>query len=242
MVIGYATRKAWTIPASLGLELLLVGAAVAVPFIYTEALPPVQLARFIMAPSSPAPPPLEPMARAAHAAATSAAPALQPVFREPSRIPTQIAAIVDEPPAPSAAVASCSNCVVGGTGAMSNMLDSLIGKPSAPAAPKAAETPKLKSVEPVRVSKGVQEAKLIKQVIPPYPRMAVIARISGTVHLVGVIARDGTIQSLQVISGPPLLSQAALEAVRQWRYKPTLLNGETVEVIAPIDVNFILGQ
>lgn len=72
--------------------------------------------------------------------------------------------------------------------------------------------------------------------------MAVIARISGTVRLQGIIGKDGSIQQLQVLSGPPLLVQAALDAVRQWRYQPTLLNGEPVEVISPIDVIFTLSQ
>jgi periplasmic protein TonB len=95
---------------------------------------------------------------------------------------------------------------------------------------------------PIRVSIGVQTAKLVKKVIPEYPPLAKTARISGVVHLLGVIAKDGTIQNLQLIGGHPLLAHAALEAVRQWIYQPTLLNGQPVEVIAPIDVNFTLGQ
>ena len=68
------------------------------------------------------------------------------------------------------------------------------------------------------------------------------ARVSGTVRLQGIIGKDGSIQQLQVLSGPPLLINAALDAVRQWLYRPTLLNGEPVEVIAPIDVIFRLSQ
>jgi protein TonB len=94
----------------------------------------------------------------------------------------------------------------------------------------------------MRVGGGVQMAKLVKKVIPEYPPLAKTARISGVVHLLGVIAKDGTIQNLQLIGGHPLLARAALEAVRQWVYRPTLLNGQPVEVIAPIDVNFTLGQ
>jgi len=95
---------------------------------------------------------------------------------------------------------------------------------------------------PLRVSAGVQMAKLVRKVIPGYPPLAKSARISGVVHLIGVIARDGTIRNLQLVSGHPLLARAALEAVQQWVYQPTLLNGEPVEVIAPIDVYFTLGQ
>lgn len=85
-------------------------------------------------------------------------------------------------------------------------------------------------------------AKLVKKVIPEYPPLAKTARVSGIVHLIGAIAKDGTVQNLQLISGHPVLARAAMEAVRQWIFQPTLLNGQPVEVIAPIDVNFTLGQ
>jgi protein TonB len=96
--------------------------------------------------------------------------------------------------------------------------------------------------QPQRVIGGVQEAKLVRKVIPIYPPLARQARVSGTVELIGIIAKDGTIQQLQVVSGHPLLVKAALDAVRQWIYHPTLLNGQAVEVIAPISVHFTLGQ
>lgn len=95
---------------------------------------------------------------------------------------------------------------------------------------------------PVRVSMGVQEAKILRRVLPVYPALARQLRVSGVVHLVGIIGRDGTIRNLQLINGHPLLSPAAIEAVRQWVYRPTLLSGEPVEVIAPIDVVFTLSQ
>ena len=87
----------------------------------------------------------------------------------------------------------------------------------------------------------VQEAKLIHRVMPTYPPLARQARISGVVKLQGIIGKDGRIRELQLLSGHPLLAQAALDAVRQWVYSPTFLNNEPVEVIAPIDVNFTLG-
>ena len=85
-------------------------------------------------------------------------------------------------------------------------------------------------------------AKLLRKVIPGYPPLARAARISGVVRLIGTIAKDGTIQNLQLVSGHPMLAQAAMDAVREWIYKPTLLNGNAVEVIAPIEVNFTLAQ
>jgi periplasmic protein TonB len=102
--------------------------------------------------------------------------------------------------------------------------------------------PPAKPSAPIHVSGGVQMAKLVKQVIPVYPPLARSARISGVVHLVGIIAKDGTIRNLQLIDGHPLLARAALDAVSRWIYKPTLLSGEPVEVICPIDVTFTLDH
>jgi periplasmic protein TonB len=95
---------------------------------------------------------------------------------------------------------------------------------------------------PMRVGGSVQMAKLIRKVIPEYPRLAKEARISGVVNLIGTIAKDGTIRNLQLVGGHPMLARAAMDAVEQWVYEPTLLNGEPVEVIAPIEVSFTLGQ
>jgi protein TonB len=81
----------------------------------------------------------------------------------------------------------------------------------------------------------------MNRVQPQYPPLARQARVSGTVKLHAIIAKDGTVQELQVISGHPLLIQAALDAVRQWRYRPTLLNSEPVEVDTTIDVIFTLN-
>ena len=116
-----------------------------------------------------------------------------------------------------------------------------IARPQAPK-PPTDKPPQPVSTGPLKVSSGVQEAKILRRVIPPYPPLALSMRISGVVHLVGIIAKDGTIRNLQLISGHPLLAKAAIEAVRQWVYKPTLLSGEPVEVIAPIDVNVTLSQ
>jgi protein TonB len=108
--------------------------------------------------------------------------------------------------------------------------------------PKPVTTPPKPPAEPIRVSMGAEMAKLVKRVVPAYPPLARGARISGMVHLIGIISKDGTIRNLQVISGHPLLVRAAVEAVEQWVYQPTLLNNEPVEVICPIDVNFTLSQ
>jgi protein TonB len=88
----------------------------------------------------------------------------------------------------------------------------------------------------------VQAQNLIYKADPVYPPLAAQAHIQGTVRFSVVIGKDGTIQNIQLVSGHPLLVVAAKEAVNQYRYKPTLLNGMPVEVITTIDVNFVLGN
>jgi protein TonB len=95
---------------------------------------------------------------------------------------------------------------------------------------------------PIKVGGNVQAANLLKKITPLYPALAKSARIQGTVRFTAIIGKDGTIQNLQLISGHPMLVQSATDAVKQWVYRPTLLNGEPVEVITQIDVNFTLSQ
>jgi protein TonB len=94
----------------------------------------------------------------------------------------------------------------------------------------------------IRVGGNVQSTKLVQQPRPVYPPEAKEQRIQGKVQLLAVIAKDGTVKSLEVISGDPALTQSALDAVRQWVYQPTLLNGQPVEVQTQIDVNYTLMQ
>jgi protein TonB len=109
-------------------------------------------------------------------------------------------------------------------------------KPAATVTPAVVADPK-----PLIVSSTILAAKIIKRVVPSYPLLAKQARVSGTVRLQATLSKDGRIENLRVIDGPPLLRQAALDAVRQWIYSPTILNGKPVEVEAPIEVNFTLN-
>jgi periplasmic protein TonB len=95
---------------------------------------------------------------------------------------------------------------------------------------------------PLRLSEPVVEAQLILRIEPRYPRLALQTRQSGTVVLHAVIGREGHINALQVVSGSPFFVQAALEAVRQWQYRPTLLDGEPVEVETTITAMFQLQR
>ena len=93
---------------------------------------------------------------------------------------------------------------------------------------------------PVKISEGVLQAQLISRVEPRYPALALQTKTEGVVRLHAIISRDGRITSLDILSGHPLLVKAALEAVSQWRYRPTMLNGEPVEVETSITVIFQL--
>jgi len=115
------------------------------------------------------------------------------------------------------------------------------GLPAPPPPPPPKPKPVV-NLAPLRVGGNVSAANLIHKVTPTYPPLAKAARVQGTVKFEAVIAKDGSIQNLKMISGPPLLVQAALQAVQQWQYRPTLLNGEPVEVITTIDVNFTLSN
>jgi periplasmic protein TonB len=106
------------------------------------------------------------------------------------------------------------------------------------------EPPRPETSRPPRVTKmseGVMAAMLIHRVDPPYPAIARAAHISGTVHLHAIIGKDGTVRELEVVDGNVLLAQAAKAAVQNWRYRPTLLSGEAVEVDTYITVNFVLN-
>lgn len=104
--------------------------------------------------------------------------------------------------------------------------------------------PQAQAVAPgkIRVGGGVEAANLIHKVTPLYPPEAKAARIQGVVRFNATIGKDGSVLDLQLINGHPLLVQPAQDAVKQWVYKPTLLNGDPVEVVTQIDVNFTLSQ
>jgi len=94
----------------------------------------------------------------------------------------------------------------------------------------------------IRVGGNVIAAQALYQPAPVYPPLATMARVQGTVVLQAIIGTDGTVKDLKVLSGHPLLVRAALDAVKTWRYQPTLLNTEPVEVLTEINVNFRLGE
>jgi len=117
----------------------------------------------------------------------------------------------------------------------------LITGPAPPPLPAITE-PQPGAPTRIKIGGAVQQAKLISQPHPIYPPDAKQARIQGVVKMSAIIGKDGTVQKIELISGHPLLAPAAMEAVQQWRYQTTLLNGQPVEVVTQIDVNFTLSQ
>lgn len=112
---------------------------------------------------------------------------------------------------------------------------------ASPVAPPPPRSNSSNIITRLKLGGQVQAAKIISQPQPIYPALARQARIQGTVVLHAIIGKDGRVNELQVISGHPLLVQAALDTVKQWRYQPTLLNDQPVEVDTTISVIFVLG-
>ena len=108
-----------------------------------------------------------------------------------------------------------------------------------PIAPPKTASP---AVRVIRRSEGAQESQLINRVLPLYPQIARLARITGTVELMVHVGRDGNVLSVQVLSGSPLLAGAAKQAVEKWRYRPAILDGQAVEVESRVTVNFVLDE
>ena len=235
---GLNRRRGWTTILSLAIQGVLLCIAILVPLIYTEALPKQQLLTLLVAPPSPPPPPPP--------AAPEVVKSVRPIqtemvggqLRTPTRIPSKIAMIREEQPPPAVSSGGVIGGVPGGIpgGQLGGVIGGIIGSTSN-VVPKAS---KPEPVMRVRVSQGVSVGRLINKVEPVYPQLARNARVQGQVVLTAIISKDGTIQDLRVMSGHPLLVQAALDAVRQWRYKPFLLNGEPVEVETTVTVDFTL--
>jgi protein TonB len=199
------------------------------PLLHPEALPTQMMAPLMVAPSPPPPPP-------------SPAPGVQVKsetltneLRAPSRIPKEIKPVNEAATPPSMVgvrgMESLSNSM---PGIMSAFIDSVGARP--------AVVVKREVRTKLSISSGVMVGNLLEKTVPQYPTIAKEAHIQGTVVLQATISQNGLIQNLRVISGPPLLQQAAIDAVRSWRYKPYLLNGEPVEVETTINVVFNLGE
>jgi protein TonB len=229
-------KKRYTVLVGLLLEVATLALLIIVPLIYTQVLPPARL-RSVFAAPIPAAPDLP------KAPATIARPVVtQRRFTQIMPV-TPLPHIVRNTEVMSAAPPDAVIGAPAGTdpalmGASSDWMEQ-IKLPEPPPRPSAARQPVNKRV---RLSSDVEASLLIHKVQPAYPALARQVRVQGRVEFTAVIGKTGTIENLQLLSGHPMLVAAARDAILQWRYKPTLLNGEPVEVITDIVVNFALNE
>jgi len=230
------TKRGRTTTFAIILEIALVGVMVLLPLIFTEALPKQQLMTFLVAPPPPPPPP-PPAAAPVKIVKQIQTDIVNGALRTPTKIPQKIQMIKeDEAPPPVMASSGVVGGVPGGIpgGQMGGVIGGIIS--STPVA-----VPKVATPQRVRVSQGGSAGLLVRRVNPTYPPLARQARIQGQVILRAVISKDGSIEGLTLVSGHPMLAPAAIDAVKQWKYKPYLLNGEPVEVDTEVLVNFTLS-
>jgi len=230
---GERSRRGLTTLTSFGLQALAVGVLLILPLFRPAGLPSF---RQLSTPVSLGQPLGEPPTARMHAGANTAArsnPA-DITLRMPRRIPNEIPASDDGPPPATGFGSPVPGSTVTGD---PRGVPNLFGGGSRPVLPVAAPPA---AIAPVRIS-HISEGDLVRKVLPTYPPLARSARIQGVVVLQAVISKQGVIENLRVLAGHPMLAPAAIEAVRQWRYRPYVLNNEPVEVETQITVNFSLA-
>jgi protein TonB len=226
-------REPYSMLLSLILQIVVLGVLCLMPFVFTQVLPSIELKNVLAAPPKP---PVALQARATASARSASVPnrslrldALSVRFtNRPIAAQNQTF-----PEAPS----------VGGdilVGQGDGVIGSIIGTvPVPPPMPVASVKPPVQ--KPIRVG-SISGANIIHMVQPSYPAIARMNHIQGAVEFTATISKEGGIENLTLLRGHPLLVNAARDAVLQWRYRPTMLNGEPVEVITDIVVNFALNQ
>lgn len=224
-------RRGWTTLSSFGLQALLMAILLLLPLIRPIGLP---FLKPLAAPVMLAPPPgLPPAQLTQRPTVVQQSNMINNLLVAPRSIPDQIANVVETVAPPQFDVGA--GLVPGSTGdargvfgAAGPVVNPVMPLPPPPVANR------------VRVSR-MMEGNLVRRVQPEYPPTARMAHVQGQVVLSAIISKAGTIEKVQVLSGHPLLVQSAVEAVKQWRYRPYILNDEPVEVETQITVNFTLG-
>lgn len=226
------SRRGWTALASFTLQVMALSLLVLVPLFSIQGPPRWEWLRPLVAPPAPSP---APPVQVEHHATSAFSNMVGDHIQIPIAIPKHANQIVDNgpitpPEIPGGVLGSTgpnvASVVPGGTGTAVPIL-----------MPKVPNIP----TRPPNVSKWA-EGNLVHKVQPEYPPIARAAGIQGTVLLRAIISKTGTIESLNVVSGHPMLVRSAIEAVKQWRYRPYMLNGEPIEVETEVTVNFILSR
>lgn len=237
-------QRGWATLMSFGLEMTGIGILLLVPMVVTQTIPLVNYEQLITAPmaaplSAPRPQTTEIFNADPGSVANGGLVAPHDIPTTISRGPDPVRHSVGGDDAPV-----CEKCVPGGLpwgdgvpGGKRGLLPDF-GQTH----PNVHVTgPVLEERKTLKISR-IDEGMLLTRIEPVYPPLAKIARVEGTVVLAAMIGADGRIENLRVVSGPPMLMGAALDAVRQWRYRPTMLNGRPVEVETTISVRFTLRQ
>jgi len=230
--VAHRTGQSLTLPVSLAIHAVVLMAVIIVPLLTSEELPePTSAVKaFFVEPAAPPPPPPPPPPPAPKATVTPRTPPRPmeeaPKFVAPVEVPEEIRPeegidLGVEGGVPGGVEGGVPGGVVGGV---------VGGLPDAPPPPQA-----------VRVGGQIKEPKKLKNVAPTYPDIAKQARVQGVVILECTISPQGKVNDVKVLRGIPLLDQAAIDAVKQWVYTPTLLNGVPVPVIMTVTVNFRLS-
>lgn len=222
------TRSRHYVVGTTLLEVALLTTLAILPYLYPDALPRRLLAVPLI---SPPPPAAAPAPRQAPASATQPV-SLAPALTAPTHIPAHLSIIADTPPAPIGVIGTDGSAT--GTPGGVPWLD-------ASAAPPPPHVRLARPAGPLRVTSGTAQARLIVPIRPQYPPIALATHTQGWVIVDAVISTTGRIENIQVISGSPLLIPSTLDAVRQARYRPFLLNGQPVEAETTISVHFTLN-
>ena len=229
--VAHRTQQSKTLPVSLALHTIAAALIVIVPLLSADQLPdPASAVKafFVepMAAPAPPPPPPPPAARPANAPKVIPKPILENKFVAPVEVPEEIT--------PEESIDMGVEGGAGGVegGVPGGVVGGIVGGlPDAPPPP----------VQAVRVGGQIKERKKLKNVAPVYPDIAKQARVQGVVILECTISPQGKVTDVKVLRGIPLLDSAAVDAVKQWVYTPTLLNGVPVPVIMTVTVNFKLS-
>ncbi len=238
---GFQKRRTLSTVISFIVQCIVLATVVIVPLWFTDALPKAQLLTFLVAPPPPPPPP-PPMTEAvAKVVKTMQSELLNGKLRTPTKIPERVQMLNEEAPPTLQSGEGVIGGVPGGIagGQLGGVIGGIISSTS-----NLAIAPKLVPVMPkrIRISQGVTAGMVLRRVEPAYPIIAQQARIQGQVVLKAIIDKNGNIQNLEAESGHPLLIPAAIAAVKQWHYRPYLLNGLPVEVETTITVTFTLAH
>ena len=230
-VYHVSSSKRWTMLLSMSLQAVIAGVVITLPLLHPEALPFHLEAPKVVVPLMPKP--IVPVVTTQSAASASASSMAMPVLTRPliaTLLPGRDSA-ADTPPS----LAPFGNSGMGVPDGLPGGLG--IGDAHGPAVTVVT----VKAPARINVSTGVMQGRLLTPIRPVYPAIARAAHVEGAVVVEAVISRMGTIESLHVVSGPAMLQNAALEAIREARYQPYRLNGEPTEVQTTITVNFKIG-